>query len=78
MEIKKKKCILLEDEATDWLEICTAASSLDVKGKQAINKKFVFLANRLVIPNMVTYTCTKYLMGIIWSFFFLAVADAHF
>ena len=32
MEIKKK-CILLEDEVSDWLQILTAASSLDVKGK---------------------------------------------
>ena len=30
MEIKKKKRILLEDEASDWLKNCTAASSLNV------------------------------------------------
>ena len=30
MEIKKKKRILLEDEASDWLQNCTAASSLNV------------------------------------------------
>ena len=51
MEIKKKKRVLLVDEASDWLQIWMA---LDVKGK-AIKKKFVFLANRLVFPNTVTY-----------------------
>ena len=49
MIIKKKKCILLEDEALDWLQIWTTASSLDVKGKRAN------IFNRLVFPNMVTY-----------------------
>ena len=40
---------------SDWLQIWTAASSLDVKGTKAIKKKSVFLANRLVFPNTVTY-----------------------
>ena len=48
MEIKKKKRIILIDEALDWLQIWTAASSLDVKGNKAI------LANWLVFPNKVT------------------------
>ena len=34
MEIKKKKRVFLEDKATDWLEIWTVASSLDVKGRK--------------------------------------------
>ena len=42
MEIKKKKRALLEDEASDWLQIRTAASSLDVKGNKAIKKEFCF------------------------------------
>ena len=44
MKIKKKKHVLLVDEASDWLQIWTVASSLDVKGNKAIKKKFVFLA----------------------------------
>ena len=55
MEIKKKKCVLLEDEALDWLQIWTVASSLDVKGNKATKKNFVFLANRSVFTKMVTY-----------------------
>ena len=31
MEIKKKKHVLLEDEASDWLQIWMVASLLDVK-----------------------------------------------
>ena len=54
MEIKKKKPFLLVDEASDWLQIWTAPSSLNVKGNKAIKKKIVFLANRLVFPNTVT------------------------
>ena len=51
MEIKK--CILLEDEASDWLQIWTAASSLDVKGNKAKKKKeFVFLASPSVFPKV--------------------------
>ena len=46
-----KKRILLEDEASDWLQIWTAASLLDVK---VIEMKFAFLANQLVFPNKVT------------------------
>ena len=45
MEIKKKKCALLEDEASDWLQIWMTSSSLDIKGKKAIKKKLVFLAH---------------------------------
>ena len=32
MEIQKKKHVLLEDKALDWLQIWTAASSLDLNG----------------------------------------------
>ena len=32
----KKKRVVLEDEASDWLQISIVASSLDVKGKNAI------------------------------------------
>ena len=39
---KKKKIILLVDAVSDWLQIWTAASSLEVKGNKAIKKKFVF------------------------------------
>ena len=60
---KEKKRVLLHDKASDWLQIWTAASSLDVKGNKAIKKKFVFLANRLVFPNTVTYTvCSMYVI----------------
>ena len=55
MEKKKKKHVLLIDGASDWLQIWTAASSLDVKGNKAIKKKLIFLAIRLVFPNTVTY-----------------------
>ena len=48
-------CVLLVDEESDWLQIWTAASSLDVKGNKAIKKKFVFLANRLFFQNTVTF-----------------------
>ena len=40
-EIKEIKCVLLEDGSSDWLQIRTAASSLDVKGNKAI-KNFFF------------------------------------
>ena len=46
---KKKKRVLLVDEASDWLQIWTAASSLELKGNKSIKKKFVFLANQLVL-----------------------------
>ena len=36
---------------SDWLQIWTAASSFDIKNNKAIEKKFVFLANRSVFPN---------------------------
>ena len=42
MEIKKKKHVLLEDEASDWHQIWMAASLLDVKGNKEI-KKLIFL-----------------------------------
>ena len=45
MEIRKKKRIIRKDEASDWLQIWTAASLLDVKDK-AIKK----LPNHLVFP----------------------------
>ena len=51
MLMEEKKHVLLEDEESDWLQICTAAATLDAKG----NKQLVFLANRLVIPDTVTY-----------------------
>ena len=52
---KEKELVLLVDEASDWLQIWTAASSLDVKGNKAIKKKFVFLTNRLFFQNTVTF-----------------------
>ena len=55
MEMKKKKSILLVDGASDWLQIWMAASSLDIKGNKTIKKEFVFLTNRLVFLNTVTY-----------------------
>ena len=54
-EIKKNKRVILGDEASDWLQIWTVSSSLDVKGNKAIKQKFDFLTNRLVFPNTVTY-----------------------
>ena len=51
---KEKEEHLLVDGASDYLQIWTAASSLDVKGKK-IKKIFVFLA-RLVFLNTVTHT----------------------
>ena len=47
MEIKKKKYVLLEDEASNWLHIWTETPSLDFIGNKAIKKNF-FSANRLV------------------------------
>ena len=55
MEIKKKKRILLKDKMSDWFQIWMMASSLDVKDKTAIKNNFVFLANRLVFPDTVTF-----------------------
>ena len=49
------KRVLLVDGASDWLQIRTAASSLDVKGNKAIKRTIVFLADRLVFLNTVTY-----------------------
>ena len=59
METKKKKHVLLIDEALDWLQIWMAASLLDVKGNKGIKKKFVFLAN---LPSMVTYVILKLIL----------------
>ena len=56
----EKKRILLEDEVSDWLQIWTTASPLDVKGNKAIKKNLDFLANRLVFPNTVTMVRVKY------------------
>ena len=38
----KKKRVLLIDQASDWLQIWTTASSLDEKGNKAIKKNFFF------------------------------------
>ena len=43
--LMEKKRLLLEDEASDWLQIRTAASSFDVKGNKAIK---LFLRTELV------------------------------
>ena len=43
MEIKKKKSVLVEDKESDWLQVWSTASSLDVKGKKAIKKIFFSL-----------------------------------
>ena len=53
---KEKELVLLGDKAFDWLQIWTAAPLLDVVDNKAIKRNFVFHANRLVFPNMVTYT----------------------
>ena len=55
MQVEENKHILLIDKASNWLQIWSAASSLDVKGNKAIKNKLVFLANQLVFPNTVTY-----------------------
>ena len=55
MQTEKKKRVLLIDEESDWLQIWTTASSLDVKGNKAIKTIFVFLANRLFVQNTVTF-----------------------
>ena len=49
---KKKKCILLEDEESDWLQIWMASSSLDIKHNKAI--KMSFHAKMSVLSNTVT------------------------
>ena len=48
MEIKKKKHVLRVDEESDWLQIWTAASSLNIKGNKAIKKSLTgwFFPNR--------------------------------
>ena len=59
MEIKKKKSVLPVDGASYWLQIWTAASSLDVKGNKATKKKIVFIVNRFVLLNMATCLWSK-------------------
>ena len=54
LEIKKKKRVLLEDDGTEWLQIWTAASSVNVK--KSNKKNFVYLSNQSVFPNTVTYS----------------------
>ena len=49
MEIKKHVLV------SDWLQIWIAASTHDLKVNIVIKNNFVFLANRLVFPNTVTY-----------------------
>ena len=68
--LMEKKHVLLKDEASDWLRILTAASSLNVKGNQAIKENFVFLANWSVIPNTVTNIKMKTCLWLI-TFFLL-------
>ena len=41
MEIKKKKCVLLKDEASNWLQIWMTVYSPDVKNKSAIKISFL-------------------------------------
>ena len=52
---KEKEVRFTRRQESDWLQIWTAASSLDAKGNKAIKKKFVFLANRLFFQNTVTF-----------------------
>ena len=54
MEIKKKNHVLLEDEASNWRQNWTVASSLSIRG----NKAFVFLANQSVFPS--GHTCNTF------------------
>ena len=42
VEINKKKHVLLEDEVSDWVQIRTAASLLEVKGNKAIKRVLFF------------------------------------
>ena len=53
--IEKKKRVLLEDEALDWLQLWIVATLLDIKGNISLKNNFVFHANRLVFPNTVTF-----------------------
>ena len=43
MEIKKKECVLIEDGVSNYLQIWTVESSLDVRGNKAIKKIFCLL-----------------------------------
>ena len=67
MEIKKKKIVLLVDGVSDWLQIWTAASSLDMKGNKAIKKTFFVsltdwcFTNRLVCHNYSSEYLVKFL-----------------
>ena len=66
MEIKKTERILLEDKVLDWLQIWTAASSLDVKGNKT---EFFFLTNRLVsqIRSHMHFMYYKLLVNCSWT-----------
>ena len=56
MEIEKMKSVLLVDRASNWLQIWTAASSLDVKGNKAIKTNLFFsLTGWFSQINAVTY-----------------------
>ena len=70
MEINKKKRVLLEDEGLNWLQIWMTVSLLNIKDNKAVKKEFVFLANRLVFPNMVhSINILLYLVWILYEFF---------
>ena len=42
MEMKIKKCVLLEDDVSDWLYTWMTSAMVEVQGKTAIRKKFFF------------------------------------
>ena len=79
MGIKKKKYVLLENEVSDWLQIWTAASSLDVKGNKAIKKKFVFLSNHShIIPRNIPMYIVSKVEPVIFHFYRKLVNKAEF
>ena len=53
MEIKQKKLVLLEDRASDWRQIWTAASSLDIKGNMKQSKRILFFSLTGHFPRIV-------------------------
>ena len=55
MEIKKKKYVLLEDEASNWLHIWTETPSLDFIGNKAIKKIFFPLTGRFPKYNHILF-----------------------
>ena len=57
MEIKIKKRVLLEDEASDWLQIWKTASLLDVKDKKAIPVGFPKYCYIYLITFFSSYIC---------------------